>query len=157
VVNRLNRRGLQKASLLLIKPMKSKWKLLPSNIIVDKLFNHKVCSVAETRVGNYIKWTGDLDSDEYFLLIVLDCVLTGAINERELLLPHGMYPLAYTSELDEVVKLPPTQFNKTAQMMFEKATSITNTMREMRFEDVMKVLKWKYVSENVEVYETNFV
>lgn len=139
--------------------MKPKWKLLSSanDDRVRRMFDHKVCSVAETRIGNYIKWIGLLDNDEYFMVIVLDCILTVACNEREMLLPYGMYALAHTTELNDVVKIPPSQINKTIQAMTNKAPAIAKAMTLIKFEDVMKVLGWQYISEKVEIFETNFL
>lgn len=139
--------------------MKPKWKLLCSanDDRIRKMFDHKVCSVAETRFNNYIKWTGELDNDEYFLIVILDCILTLSCNEREMLLPYSMYALAYTTEITSVIKIPPTQVSKTMQMMTDKAPAIAKAMKAIKFQDVMKILGWQYNDKKIEIYETSFL
>ena len=136
-----------------LKPMKNKspWTLFEdSKDTLAGINGRKIVSVYQVKNGLTYKWAGELDDDRYFMLTVKEGVILGSFSEHEMMLPYEGKILAMH---EVVVKVYNTKdFSARLQATIEAGKELLPVMKNITFEDVMKVLKWKYASKKVEIY-----
>lgn len=138
-------------------PLKNVWHFVKeSGELISKLFKHKVCSVSETRTPGAISWKGLLDNDEYFLIIVMDGVLMGSCGEREMMIPFDLHTLAYVEDVCNIISMS-DEIAKFTELLRLKENILPKIMVNLKFEEIMEIFMWEYISPSVEVYNTNIL
>lgn len=123
-----------------------------SGELVTKMFKRKVCHVAEWRTDAVTMWKGDLDNDDYFLLIFADGVLSASCMEREMFMLMDIKKVAYVDQVREIVETE--DYTKKMLLYVEYIKSTTpKVLSKITFQEIMNLFMWEYVSDKVEIYE----
>jgi len=119
-----------------------------SSELISRLFNHKIWYVTETRQNEIgiTKWTGEFDNDEYFLVISIGETIVAACGEHEMMLAHNIQTVAYTDEANKILEI------KNEIIRFTEMCKLQKSMNMLKFNDIMSLFKWEYVSPNTEIF-----
>jgi hypothetical protein len=120
---------------------------------ITRLFKHKVCSVSETRAGGIISWKGCFDNDEYFLLIVIDGVIYAACGDHEMMLPYDLHTVVYAEDVSNIITIK-DRVELLTEMIRLKSNVLPKLMNNLKFQEIMNIFMWEYISTSVEIYET---
>jgi hypothetical protein len=123
--------------------------LKEAETLLQSFYNCKICHVVESR-KYIITWSGDLDNDCYFLIKIVDGVVTAACGEREMMLLSELKPIGYEESLKCIMDAN-DNVNLYSNYILAKQKRIPEIMKEIRFEDVMELFNWKYKSKKVEL------
>jgi hypothetical protein len=122
-----------------------------SGELVTKMFNRKVCHVAEWRTNTVTMWKGDLDNDDYFLIILSNGILSASCMEREMFMLMDIKKVAYIDQVAEIVETE--DYTQKILLYEDLKTTLPKLMAKITFQEVMNLFMWDYVSSKVEIYE----
>lgn len=130
-----------------------------SEKIVEKFSNKQVVSVSQTKSTKGVVWRGELDNDDYFLVVAtLGGVITAAVGEREMTLYLKMSVVAGIDEFfDFAGNFGKNPNNLVNDQILNWASKMISTIDTIKFEDIMKLFGWTYATNNVELYEEVFI
>jgi hypothetical protein len=138
-----------------------KWKFIEgSGDLLIKIGRHSVSHVVETRtygLMSVVIWWGELDNDLFFKMTLVEGVLSMAVGDREMLLNFDIRPV---SMMEDEQLTPPMEVGQNLDKSpivdilssLMRPSAIPRLMREVKFEDIMSILDWKFTSDDVEVY-----
>jgi hypothetical protein len=137
--------------------MKNIWHYLPSgDKLVKQVWNKKVTHVVQHKrlaKGGYCYWSGELNDDTYFMVQVLDAIVSVTISEREgELRTKEPKEVACSNEVKFVFD-PSIDLYQLQISLAGVSTFIPEFMDKLTFEEIMGIFMWEYASDNVEVYE----
>ena len=119
--------------------------------LVTKMFKRKVCHVSEWRTNIVTIWRGDLDNDDYFLIILSNGILSASCMEREMFMLMDIKKVAYIDQIKEIVETE--DYTQKILLYEDLKTTLPKLMAKITFQEVMNLFMWDYVSSKVEIYE----
>lgn len=126
--------------------------------IKKSIQNKKVANVAEHEVdhvihGRYKLWKGTTEL-EYFTISFIKGIITISICEREYQIMDNIFHYAVLKDLSEELERV-NKDNKSLNPIIQPEYNFDKDLDTIKFSDVMRILKWKYVSRKVKV-DTSF-
>jgi hypothetical protein len=127
-----------------------KWHYTPQGVIYKgKIQKQKVCRVTEHITSISRTWRGELNNDDYFVVVYLDGVISVATGPHEMMLPYEMIQVTY----EDLVKKIMSDMTSLVYLSEDIKEELYDILNGITFKDIMKMLDWKYSSKKVEVEE----
>jgi hypothetical protein len=120
---------------------------------IARLFKHKIVAVAETRRSGVIKWSGEFDNEEYFLVGVSEGILVATCGEHEMALAYDLHTVAYSEQIQNALN-EVDDIKRFNLMILLKTYDLPILLNKIKFQEIMRIFMWEYISNRVEIYET---
>jgi hypothetical protein len=134
------------------KIMNIEWYIDPTKSdIVVKMTGHKVCDVYQQRTPNFVKWSGSLDNDDYFLVIFINMHVLASVSDREMKLPWSSSSVAKPMGLYKLLENSKDQINQ--ELIDYCSKEFPKVMSNITFDNIMNLFLWEYDSPKVCIYE----
>lgn len=89
------------------------------------------------------------------MVVVVNGIMFASCGEREMMLESSLKPIAYASEVSEIMS-DPNEISKLGRLLVARTKLLPALMKEFKFDNVMKIFKWEYASDKVSLCENLF-